>query len=145
MIAVVDTSVWVSALINPKGFPARIVERLQQGDFVSATSQDILDELHVVLHRPRIRTKYGLISDAIALHVRKIESHSVIVSLGAPLKLCRDPWDDHLLAAARTAKADYLVSRDDDLKGDLDLVCTCAALGIQIVSVRNFLKALTSE
>lgn len=142
MIAVVDTSVWVSALINPKGFPARIIEHLQRGDFVSATSQDILDELRAVLHRPRIRTKYGLISEAISLHVRKIESYSALISLGTPLRLCRDPWDDHLLAAARTAKADYLVSRDDDLKGDIDLVGTCAALGIQIVSVRNFLRAL---
>ncbi len=143
MIAVVDTCVWVSALINPKGFPARIVEHLQRGDFVSATSKGILYELNAVLHRPRIRTKYGLIPEAISLHVRKIESHSVLVSPGAPLKLCRDPWDDHILAAAQAAKADYLVSRDDDLKGDPELVRSCATLGIQIVSLRNFLLALS--
>ena len=142
MIAVVDTSVWVSALINPKGFPARVVSHLQNGDFISVTSREILRELGDVLCRPRIKVKYGLTSEMIAFHIRQIESRSVIVPLGTPLKLCRDPWDDHLLTAAEAARANYLVSRDDDLKNDPDLLKTCAVLGIKIVSVHNFLKDL---
>jgi hypothetical protein len=33
MLVVVDTNVWVSALLNPRGFPARLLRAFLEGQF----------------------------------------------------------------------------------------------------------------
>src|SRR5437879_4543549 len=142
MIVLIDTCVWVSALLNPKGFPSQILRHLQEGHFVSATSHQILKELKEVLHRPRIKTKYNLTDRQISAHMRQIETRSIIASFGAPLRFCRDERDDHLLTAALMVKAEYLVSRDDDVKNDPDFIRLCRSMGVQILSVQNFLDIL---
>lgn len=72
-----------------------------------------LRELAEVLNRPRIR-KYISESqaeefiDLLLEVVRMVEPEQ-----GPPL--CRDPKDDYLLYTALAARADYLVSGDNDL------------------------------
>ena len=39
--AVVDTNVWVSALLNPNGHPAAVSEAFRNGRFVSILSQPL--------------------------------------------------------------------------------------------------------
>jgi predicted nucleic acid-binding protein len=53
--------------------------------------------------------------------------------------LCRDPSDDYLLALAKTAEADLLVTRDEDL-----LVLKKYSK-TEIVHVAEFLKRLQSS
>lgn len=48
-----------------------------------------------------------------------------------------------VLETAILGKAEYLVTRDDDLKRDLELVQKMAEWGIQVVSVQQFLKRLS--
>lgn len=61
--AVIDTNIWVSSLLNPFGFPAKLRKSFEDGVFLAVISEPMLAELADVLSRPRIKGKYG-ISDA---------------------------------------------------------------------------------
>lgn len=54
VVVVIDTNVWVSAFLNPEGFPARLIQAGKAGTFSIASSLPLLDELQEVLLRPRI-------------------------------------------------------------------------------------------
>ena len=54
VVAVIDTSVWVSAFLNPDGYPARLTKAGRTGNFLIVSSLPLLDELHEVLLRPRV-------------------------------------------------------------------------------------------
>ena len=49
------------------------------------------------------------------------------------------------METALLGKADYLVSRDDDLKRDLELMRKMHEHGVTVVSVSGFLKVLAAE
>jgi predicted nucleic acid-binding protein len=63
----------------------------------------------------------------------------------ATLHLCRDPKDNHLLEAALEGRADFLVSRDDDLKGDDELIAQMKRHGVKIMTISGFLKMLAEN
>jgi predicted nucleic acid-binding protein len=44
VVAVVDTNVWVSAFLNPSGFPARLIQAGKSGRFSIVGSLPLLDE-----------------------------------------------------------------------------------------------------
>jgi uncharacterized protein len=58
------------------------------------------------------------------------------------LRLCRDPDDDVVLETAILGEAQFVVSRDDDIKRDLDLMTHLRANGVEVVSVAQFLALL---
>ena len=58
---------------------------------------------------------------------------------------CRDPRDNMFLEAAVRGNARYLVSRDDDLERDFELVAQMESRGIQVVSVQQFLDILSGN
>ena len=60
------------------------------------------------------------------------------------LAVSRDPRDDVFVAAAVASKADYLVTRDDDLKRDSGVQVYLSRFGVQVQSVREFLETLDS-
>lgn len=76
-------------------------------------SEDLLAELADVLDRPRIQ---AFVSPEDALLLRQLYAQeATFFEPGANPKVCRDPQDDYLLALAEAARADYLVTRDEDL------------------------------
>lgn len=58
------------------------------------------------------------------------------------LHLCRDPRDDVVLETALLGRANYAVSRDDDLKRDLELMQKMQQREVRVVSVSQFLSFL---
>lgn len=58
--AVLDTNIWVSAILNPAGYPAKILKSFRQGDFLPVISEPIIAEIADVLGRPRIKAKYDV-------------------------------------------------------------------------------------
>jgi len=54
MRAVIDTNVWVSAVLNPHGAPAQVFEAFRQARFLAIQSQPLMDELREVIARPRL-------------------------------------------------------------------------------------------
>ena len=139
---VVDTNVWVSGLLNRDGYPAQVLSALQAGRFILLISEPLLDELAEVLSRPRIARKYGVAQESIAELVALLRERGIEVTVTESVHLCRDPDDDVIVETALLGNADAVVSRDEDLKGDEDLVRFLQAAGIKALSVRRFLLAL---
>jgi len=77
------------------------------------------------------------------MFARLIAARATIVQTSGELKICRDPDDDEILEAVIVGKARYLVTRDDDLKRDLDLIKMARKSGVGVVSVRQFLRRLS--
>jgi putative PIN family toxin of toxin-antitoxin system len=101
---VIHPNVWVSALINPFGAPARVVDAVTGGDIVAVVTQHLLDELTAVLIRPKFR-RWLSVADAVAF----VETLGGYADLhpdpgGRALRV-RDPDDDYLVALAEAAAA----------------------------------------
>lgn len=116
MRAVVDTNVWVSALLNPSGSPARVLEALRGRQFTLVVSPPMLDELAEVLARPRIARKYGITTDDVRELLDLLRERAELAVVTGAVRICRDPDDDMVIETALAGKADVLVTRDDDLK-----------------------------
>ena len=140
--AVVDTNVWVSAFLNPYGFPSQILDALKSDQFEPVTSEILLEELLDVLSRPRLVKKYELEPEDIAEFHFLLEQKSIKVYPKGEVYHCRDPRDDVLLETAILSHSKYIVSRDDDVKRDLKLIHMMQELGVTILSVSRFLKIL---
>jgi putative PIN family toxin of toxin-antitoxin system len=143
--AVVDTNVWVSALLNPAGYPARVLEAFRNGRFVPVLRQPLVDELIEVLSRPRLVRKYKLAPDDVAQIVALLLERSESVATQGNIQMCRDPRDDIVLETALTGGASYLVSRDDDIKRDEDLVLSMKLKGVSVLSISDFLARLPEK
>lgn len=142
VVALVDTNVWISALINPHGHPARLKDAWLDGKFQIVVSVALLDEIAEVLSRPRIRDKYHLEPEDVKEFLRLIAERSITVATTGTLHLCRDPDDDLMLETALNGNATLAVSRDDDLKRDQELISRMLEQGIEVLSVQRFLEKL---
>jgi putative PIN family toxin of toxin-antitoxin system len=141
-VVLIDTNVWVSALINPAGQPAQLRQAWYEGRFEVVISPPLLDELADVLTRPRITRKYLLTAADVAEFLILLAQRSRLTYPTGELHECRDPDDDVVLETAIQGKAEYVVSRDDDLKRDQDLIERLQARGITVLSVQRFLDKL---
>lgn len=137
--AVLDTNILVSALITPRGTPAKILQTWRTGRFELVTSPPLLLELKDVLSRPKIRERYHLtpadIRDLLSLLATAAVLAPASGSISASL---RDPDDLPVLACAVGGHADYIVT------GDRDLLRLSSYEGIQIVRPSKFLQAVIS-
>lgn len=112
--AVLDSGVFVSALLNPRGTPATLLEQGRDGEFELVVSPRLLAELEDVLRREKFRRYVGI--QTVELFLQQIRDEATVVGdpdEPAPLK-SSDPNDDYLLALAFAQKA-VLVSGDSDL------------------------------
>ncbi len=140
-----DTNVWVSAFINPHGRPAQLIKAWLDNQFEVVASLVLLDELADVLARPRIRIKYDLDAAEIVEFLQLLSARSITVTPSGQIKVCRDPDDDLILETAILGKAQYIVSRDDDIKRDPDLMAHMEAYGVTVLSVQQFLEKISSS
>jgi uncharacterized protein len=143
--AVIDTSVWVSALINPAGFPARVLAAFLDGRFTLLVSDPLLHEVAASLSKPRIARKYEIKMDAINRLLNAFRERAENVPVFGSIQVCRDPNDDFIIETAIRGRAGMVVSRDDDIKGDVQLVRFLAMYGIEALSVQHFLSRLETE
>lgn len=140
--AVIDTNVWISALINPFGYPARLRKHFENGDFTTIISEPILDEIADVLSRPRIKDKYNITEDAIKELLILIEEKAEHVLLSNNINICRDEDDDLVIETAIRGNAKYIVTRDDDVKFDLKISAFLSKYNISVLTIAKFLKLL---
>ena len=140
MVRVVfDTNIFISAFIQPKSPPGRLLARLIQGDgFELVLSTPILDEVARALRYPKVRKRIRLDDDDLDLRVAMLGILSTMVSVSSRrvAGVSRDPDDDAILAVAVEGCADYIVT------GDQDLLAVGDYQGIRIVTPRAFLQRL---
>jgi putative PIN family toxin of toxin-antitoxin system len=112
---VADVNVLVSAARTPNGLCGRLLEAAIDGRWCPVISVTLLQELEDVLARPKFRDVLGQeTTDRFLTRLLSI-SEWVQDPKRSPATLTRDPDDDYLLALARSAKVDVLVSGDRDL------------------------------
>lgn len=112
---VLDPNVLISALITPRGASARILLELRAGAFELISSPGLLAELRTVLTREKFR-QYATV-DEVEAFLELIRAESTVIEDPKPsdVRVTEDPGDEYLVALARAARADALVSGDPDL------------------------------
>jgi uncharacterized protein len=144
--AVIDTNVWISAFLNPSGFPARLILAGKSGSFLIISSLPMLDELNEVLLRPRLMKIRQVTEDDVEAFVASVGAVVRLAPVTGDFKLCRDPDDDIILETAIRGGASYLVSRDEDVTRDLDLTTQLRQRGaVQTITVQRFLNLLEAD
>jgi putative PIN family toxin of toxin-antitoxin system len=115
MRAVIDTGVFVSALIRKQGTTGDVLRALRDGRFIAIYTTDIVVEIIDVLGRAKFRVKYHIEPDDITTIINLIRLRGELVTPTQKVTACRDPKDDKFLEAAIVAQADCIVSGDADL------------------------------
>ncbi|HEY3865457.1 MAG TPA: putative toxin-antitoxin system toxin component, PIN family [Solirubrobacteraceae bacterium] len=111
---VLDCNVFVSAPLSPEGGPAQILERWADEDFDLVVSPLLLAELREVLSRPKFHAVIdGAHADALLTGL--IEDAMLVGDPSPRPGLTPDPGDDYLVALAREADAQCIVSGDAHL------------------------------
>ena len=112
MRCIVDTNVFVSAVILPLSVPRQAVNK--------ALNQDILllsaitySELKEVLFRAKLDPYVS--REARSVFLAQLETVADIVPIVQVVRECRDPKDDNLLEVALNGRADVIVTEDADL------------------------------
>lgn len=142
---VIDTNVWISALINPYGHPAQLRKFFEQGLFQCIVSAPMLEELIDVLNRPRIRGKYNITTEEIEELVVLIEERSENVLLTGDTNICRDGDDNIIIETALKGQALFIVTRDDDIKFDSKVSSFLNQHNITVTTIANFLDVLKKK
>jgi uncharacterized protein len=136
---VLDTNVVMSALLW-RGRPYRLLDAIRQRPRLQLYSSPVLlEELAEVLTRPSATKQLSAIGKA-ARDV--LPDYILAIELVEPAELprvVRDPDDDHVLACALAARADLIVTGDNDL---LDLN---AYQNIPIVTAAEALRRIEPQ
>jgi len=123
---VLDANVLVAAF-GSRGACADLFKHLA-GRYPLAISEVMLDDL-----RRTLVLKFHLAEDDVGDVESVIRKAATIVHPeGPPEAVCRDPDDDHVLAAALTCNADAIIT------GDKDLLVLHPFRGIAILRPRDF-------
>ena len=139
MRVVLDTNVYLSALMSPAGPPARIVELWLEGRFEVIVSDPIEAEILDGLGRERIRRYLRRSPDWIDRFLRALRQATLRVEPVIVDVIPQDPPDNLIIGTAIAAGADYLVSGN---KHVLDLGSYDR---VQIVTPRHFLDVLDTS
>jgi len=137
---VLDTNVFVSALINPRGKPAQILNYVFENKIRLFTSPSIIEELERVLSYPKLVKRHGLEKQELKKFVSDLLSIlSLVEGKKAIEVIAEDPADNNYLSCVVDAKADFIVS------GDIHLLNLREYEGIQIITPAQFLEMLEKE
>lgn len=115
MKAVIDTNVLIAALLW-RGSPHALLEHVRAGTVSMVSSPALLAELADVIGRAKfdaILAKTDTSRECSLAEVRQLAE--VIEPPPLPKPVCRDHDDDQVLALALAAKAELIISGDDDL------------------------------
>ena len=139
--AVLDANVFMSALIQPKGNPGRILKRLlETRAFSLVVSEAILRELRHSLEYPRVRKRLALSEEELDEKIALLQFAAILVKGEVRNRVVTaDPDDDKYIAAAQEGLATFLVT------GDQDLLQLGRYGQIRILSPREFLAVLDSS
>ncbi|HVX91194.1 MAG TPA: putative toxin-antitoxin system toxin component, PIN family, partial [Candidatus Paceibacterota bacterium] len=135
MRVIVDTNILLSALINPHGLPAQLIDAWRGARFQLVTSQDQLLELGEVARRPALR-KY-IVPAHVGRFINDLRELAEVIVRLPHVDRSRDPADNFLLAMAQASNAEYLVSGDKR-----DVLALKSHGSTHIVTTRRMLSIL---
>ena len=130
MKAVFDTNVLIAAFLT-EGICAKLIVRAHRRDFDLILCDDILQEFKRVLKKKFAISPH---ETSEALTILSEATQEILGQTNSVTPICRDSDDDLILACAKDAAADYIVT------GDEDLLVLKNYEWIRIVSPREFEK-----
>jgi hypothetical protein len=113
MRLILDTNVLLSALLSPRGAPAKLLAAWEQKLFTLVISDELVEELREVLRRPFFRAR--LRESDVELFAASLHDLALCYSQPPPSKPARDAKDTFLLALASASEAAFLVTGDKGL------------------------------
>ena len=128
---VVDTNVFISAIIFPRSVPRQVVNHVFERD-VLLMSTATMTELTDVLSRTKIDRYVDRPERELVL--AQIGSVAEFVPIIQLVRECRDSRDDKFLEVALNGRADLIIT------GDTDLLEMHPWQGIEILSPADYLK-----
>ncbi len=136
--AVLDSVVFVRCLLNPRSLRGRLVFD-HEADFELIVSEPVREEIVRVVARPELTRKYRFVAGKGRETVLRWLAAATLVQVTDMPRVSRDATDDKFLATAKAARADFLVTEDEDLLvlGEYE--------GTRIVDTRTFLRQLETH
>jgi putative PIN family toxin of toxin-antitoxin system len=138
MRVVLDTNVYLSALISPSGPPARIVELWLEGRFEVISSDAVEAEVLDGLEREKIRRYIRRSPDWVRRFLLSQRQATLWVEPAVVDIIPQDPPANLIIGTAIIGTADFIVS------GNRHLLDLGTYDDIQIVTPRQFLDILDS-
>ncbi len=116
MKIILDTNVLLSGLAAPDGTPGRIMAAWNEARFDVAMSTYQLDEIARVLAYPKINKRLHWDAWKIDQFIRQLYIRCEVIALPRlTVSVPRDPADTRILKTLIAARADVLVTGDNDL------------------------------
>ena len=132
---VVDTNVFVSAIVAPHSIPRQAVDRVLDNG-VLLFSAPTIAELEEVLRRPKF--DHYVSREERVLFLSQLRALAEFVPIIQLVRECRDPKDDKVLEVALNGRADVIIT------GDADLLGMHPWRGITVLSPTHFLEKVKS-
>ena len=133
---VIDSNVWIAALISPTGAARQLVDAVLDNDIDILMSEATFTELVSRLDRPKF-DRYRE-PEAWNLFLSELVELALwLEDAGTATGISRDPDDDKFLALAAIGQADAIISGDRDL---LELV---TYEGIPILTPAQFMQRVS--
>lgn len=123
-IIIADTNWWISLVISRFENKFAIILEMEILEFVSC--KQLETEIQDSFKKQRLQKFLSKdVMDTFWISFRQWNKNVNIVS---NISICRDPKDDYLLALAKDARADFLITGDKDLlileKFETTIICT---------------------
>ncbi len=132
---VIDSNVWIAALISPAGTARQLVDAVLDNDIDILMSEESFAELVSRLDRPKF-DRYRE-PEAWNLFLSELVELALwLEDAGTATGISRDADDDKFLALAVTGQADAIIS------GDSDLLELATHDGIPVLTPAQFLQHL---
>ena len=130
---VVDTNVFVSAVVLIESPPRKVVDRVLAEGIV-LFSEDSMRELAEVLFRPKFERYIGRKEREAFLN--QLVGVAELIPIVQVVRECRDPKDDKFLEVALNGRADLIIT------GDADLLALHPWRGVNILRANAYLSQL---
>jgi uncharacterized protein len=115
MRVVIDTNVWLSALLWG-GQPSLIIQLIEQKQIQAISSENILTELTDILQKPKLQKRLDrleITADEVVVIAKRLMT--LVVTEEVIIPQLRDPKDQMVLATAISGDAQIVISGDKDL------------------------------
>ncbi len=136
----IDTTVFVSSVIQRRGFASYLLSFWYDGRFVLVLSQAIVDEIQNTLLRLRLSHGYSYTPQTVTRLINLLGKEATIVEPPFSYGLCRrrDADDDPVVDCAIWGRSQFLVSYDNDFLENPTLRQALFEYGVEVIDPYAF-------